>query len=371
MNQYGNKSDDTTLLYLALAAIAVCFAWYLWYVDHGMISYYGAAWSWYQLTIFDHSFMPAIIKEWQNQAFSLAARANDVTFDELTEMLNKVGYLYVALPLVFTVKHLLAQSHHPAVLTRRRITLDSLPQIMSVHSPAIIPLLCYPDLLQNDPPEHRSSINPEEWVKEHGLLVSGSLERSRCKALLVSHLGPRISSIDEMQPHEKALFAVFASRVFKTENGFHAQTILDALNRSCFFHTWNGMRGYPDLTIADEAYAFYSNHIDVAKWINTHNYARTLLHVLHAEAIKSGKLPSAQFRWLKGMDRGLWYALNTTGRKAPFLESSAVFTQTLWEKFAAQNQFSLPEPHLDDAIDGIEAYLIKLGLIVKKKGFAA
>ena len=84
---------------------------------------------------------------------------------------------------------------------------------------------------------------------------------------------------------------------------------------------------------------------------------------MHKAALKTGKLPSSHFRWLKGMDRQLWYALNTTGRKGPFIESAAVFTQALWEDFATDEGYRLPTPHLDDAIDGIETYLVKIGLM--------
>ena len=87
---------------------------------------------------------------------------------------------------------------------------------------------------------------------------------------------------------------------------------------------------------------------------------------MHKAALASGKLPSSHFRWLKGIDRRLWYALNTTGRKSPFVESAAVFTQTLWEDFAFDNGYRLTEPCLEDAIDGIEAYLVKIGLMAAR-----
>ena len=88
-----------------------------------------------------------------------------------------------------------------------------------------------------------------------------------------------------------------------------------------------------------------------------------MLHAMHKASLAFGRLPSSHFRWLKGIDRKLWYALNTTGRKAPFVESVAVFTQTLWEDFAFENGYRLTEPALDDAIGGIEAYLVKIGIV--------
>ena len=164
-----------------------------------------------------------------------------------------------------------------------------------------------------------------------------------------------------MQAQEKAMFAVFGTRLFARDTDTEkvsAQDLLDSLNRSC-----HQGKGYPDLSITDKAFAQYATHPDVSTWLQKHAYPRTLLHAMHKEALLTGKLPSSHFRWLKGMDRGLWYALNTTGRKTPFLESAAVFTQTLWEEFAHEHGYQLTEPYVDDAIDGLQAYLAKIGLL--------
>ncbi|GGM25547.1 hypothetical protein ACFQDN_21970 [Pseudomonas asuensis] len=243
---------------------------------------------------------------------------------------------------------------------------------MAKHSPAIIPSLYYGDpdtlLLNVDPPEHRSSKNPEEWVAENGLIVNGRLDKTRCRDLLKAELGKRITSLADLKPHEKALFAIMATRVLSDGKDLKkAQELLDGLNYSCHTHSWEGKPGYPNLAITDRTFEVYAKHPDVAIWIKKHPYVRTLLHSMHKKAQRTGKLPSSHFRWLKGMDRGLWYALNTTGRKAPFLESSAVFTQSLWEEFAADNGYELTEPYIDDAIVGIEKYLIKTGLLAPLK----
>ena len=61
------------------------------------------------------------------------------------------------------------------------------------------------------------------------------------------------------------------------------------------------------------------------------------------------------------MYRCLFYALNTTGRKTPFIESTGVFCHYLWCDFNNKNNISYPDPMLEEAIDGIENYLIKAG----------
>ena len=358
------KRDDMGLVYLGMTALAIGGLWLLWSEYHADISYYGLKWAWFQLSSMDWPFMPDVIRSARHQAFVLGAAPATVTFEQLLALLNLPAYAFVCIPVFLLVRAFRIAQKHPANQTRRQITVDTLPWIMSAHAPAIIPSLYYGDLLNTDPPEHRSSKNPEEWVAEHSLLVNGVFDRDSCRALLDQHLGNPVTSLEAMAPHEKCLFTVFGSRLLSDGIDIEkSQHLLDALNRSCHQGTWQGQRGYPDLSLTDAAFHTYAQHADAPGWLARHPYPRTLLHSMHKAALATGKLPSAHFRWLKGIDRPLWYALNTTGRKGPFIESAAVFTQALWEDFAADNGYRLATPLLDDAIDGIEAYLIKIGLM--------
>ena len=405
------RRDDMGFVYLAMVALVVGMCIYFWYSEKADIVYYGLKFTHTQLSWLDYPFMPDEIREWKAEATKLAAQPNKVSFDQFLAVMNKTGYLFVWLPVLMAIHGIRLAWRHKAAHTRRRITVQTLPWLMSKHSPAIIPTLYYGDkdtlLLNVDPEEHRSAINPEEWVEQHGLLVNSALDRDKCRELFIAHLGtpfatlgavpmpqpqppanepheaqaeqaqpneatpeqappkPESSAIlnllAKMQAQEKAMFAVFGTRLFARDTDTEkvsAQDLLDSLNRSC-----HQGKGYPDLSITDKAFAQYATHPDVSTWLQKHAYPRTLLHAMHKEALLTGKLPSSHFRWLKGMDRGLWYALNTTGRKTPFLESAAVFTQTLWEEFAHEHGYQLTEPYVDDAIDGLQAYLAKIGLL--------
>src|SRR5260363_436592 len=79
-------------------------------------------------------------------------------------------------------------------------------------------------------------------------------------------------------------------------------------------------------------------------WLTQHPYPRTLLMALLIEARTLGVLPSSHFIWLKPLDRALWYALNTAGRKVPFIESAGVFNQMQAERIASHHQCCLTEP---------------------------
>ncbi len=367
-----HRTDDMGLVYLAAAALAVGFLCFLWYQYHGEISYYALLWTWKQLGLLDWPWMPDAIRVWRAQAAGLATVPGQLSLQQLLDVMNTAGYFFVLIPIALTLRAVALATRHRANLTRRRIDAATLPRIMAQHAPAVIPALYYGDrqalLLNVDPKEHRSSLNPEEWVAQHALLVDGVLDRVRCRELLAADLGTPISDLADLRPHERALFAVFGARLFSDGNDeAAAQELLDALNRSCHTGTFNGQRGYPDLAIAQPGFERCCEHPEAAQWLARHPYPRTLLHSMHKEAMRSGALPSSHFRWLKGMDRGLWYALNTTGRKTPFIESAAVFTQALWEDFAHDCGYALTEPFVDDAIDGIEKYLAKIGLMRPRK----
>lgn len=372
MRTYGPRTDDMGFVYLAAAALVGGFLWFLWHEYHEVISYYALLWTWTQLGLLDWSWMPEAVRTWRAQAAALATKPAQLSLQQLLDVMDTAGRFFVVLPIALTLRAVVLATRHRANLTRRRIDATSLPWIMAKHAPAIIPALYYGDkdtlLLNTDPKEHRSSLNPEEWVAQHALLVDGVLDRARCRELLTADLGKPVKDLSEMQPHERALFTVFGARLLSDgSDAGEAQKLLDKLNRSCHTGTFNGQRGYPDLTLAQRAFERYAKHPDALQWLARHPYPRTLLHSMHKQVMHSGALPSSHFRWLKGMDRGLWYALNTTGRKTPFIESAAVFTQAIWEDFAHDRGYALTEPFVDDAIDGVEKYLVKIGLMRPRK----
>lgn len=363
-----NQSEGMGVVWLVMIALPLAFGWMFWHRWHGTISYWSLKWVWYQLAVFDWPFMPEVIREWRAQAASMAMYPARVTFPELLSMLNKAGYFYIILPLVIIARGFLAAHRHPMNKTRRKVTVETLPWIMSKHSPAIIPSLYYGNpqtlLLNDDPVEHRSAVHPEEWALEHGLIVNNKLDRERCGQLMIDFLGTPVASLNDLSPTERALFAVFGARLLSDGKDIRvAQQLLDELNRSCHTGTFEGKKGYPNLGLTDAAFKKYAAHPDAQAWLLRHPYPRTMLFAMHKLASKSGKLPSSQFRWLKGMDRNLFYALNIGLRKAPFLEQGAVFTQMQWEEYAENVGYRLTEPSIEDAIDGVEKYLAKLGLV--------
>jgi hypothetical protein len=99
----------------------------------------------------------------------------------------------------------------------------------------------------------------------------------------------------------------------------------------------------------------------IEKHTSKHAYTNTALYKLLTWSRKNGGVfASAEFRWLKAIDRTLWYALNNCGRRAFHTEGAGVISHYHAENILGQ---ALAEPHVDQAIDGLEDYLDDQGIM--------
>lgn len=327
-------------------------------------------------------------------------KADIVTWGDFFSTLNlTAGILLIAfVPLVFI--GVIAVRRHQASRGTREINIYTLPRIMAKISPSIIPALHYghpkTQLLNVDPPEHRSAQHPDEFAKEHRLIVNRQLNRDKAEAIFLKQLGspisekyeppvptvqqqrcglsgklifslakwrerqisndPLLPAFQQFNEYERAMFAIFGLQHFLDDRK-GAEKLLDNLNRS----TANRHNpGYPILKIATRAFYQVARTPQAKAWIKNYRYIRTAIAALHDNDLH---LPGARFRWLKGMDRSLWYALTSTGRPVPFVEGAGIISQMQWERIAAKNNVKLNAPMMDLAIDGLERYMINIGVI--------
>lgn len=337
-----------------------------------------------------------------NLLASIHNQATLVSWSDFSRALNLTAGILLVVMVPLAIIGIISVRLHPAARTRRPLNVRTLPRIMANMSPAIIPALQYGDpktqLLNTDPPEHRSAQAPDEFAIEHKLVVNRRLNRERAEHLFVSQLGPRLSTerlpvpavpvlvpeagllghilwrlrcwqhrqkessplrpqFEQFRDYERALFAVFGLQFFLDKRK-EAERLLDNLNRS----TRNRKTpGYPDLRLAARAFCLVARSPEALAWIQRYGYARTAIAALHNNDLH---LPGARFRWLKGLDRTLWYALSSTGRPFPFVEGAGVVSQAHWETLAAQYQVRLTRPVMALALDGLETDLITLGAVV-------
>ena len=88
-----------------------------------------------------------------------------------------------------------------------------------------------------------------------------------------------------------------------------------------------------------------------------------LVALLIAVRREHGVVASAEFLWLKTIDRDLWYALNGAGRRQFHVESAGVFAHYHKQLEAMKTSGeTLTEPKIADAVNGLLGYFEDHGL---------
>ena len=162
----------------------------------------------------------------------------------------------------------------------------------------------------------QEGVSRREWSK-----VEVNLRRGRANRLFAMQLGPLWSGVDNLQPHVKALFAIFAGRA---NSDPAAIAMLRQLNLSSTTKL--------NFTGVDQLCKKYVDTKMVKAVTDSHAYVATVMASMLVLARTDGVQASADFLWLKPLDRRLWYTLNTVGRQTPFTEVAGIFAHWVAER---------------------------------------
>lgn len=361
------NNDQGTMMLMALALILIAIV-----IFHSIFYYACCAMLYYLWYLADFESIHTYVAGKINLLVWASNRVEDLSLGEFLEVMNQTaGILYVFM-LPVTVYGLVATRNHPLSITRRKIDIHTLPKIMSTFSPAIIPALQYGDpktqLLNVDPPEHRSAMTPDEFAISHKLVIGQRLDHERARQAFDAQLGTPLLSESSFSAHERALVAIIGLQVFCDDRPA-ALELRDALNRSCGKRQreHGNKRGYPQLSLAEKAFRQVIGTPQAKAWIRRHSTTRTALSALHAQDLR---LPAGQFRWLKGIDRTLWYVLSSSDRSKCFVEGACVVTAAQWESLVSQLSKKLkvvipaPENLTAFAVRGLEDDLRNIGMVI-------
>jgi intracellular multiplication protein IcmP len=162
----------------------------------------------------------------------------------------------------------------------------------------------------------QEGVSRKEWSK-----IEVNLRRGRANRLFAMQLGPLWQGGDRLPPHVKALFAIFAGRA-------NSDPVAIALIRQLNLTATTKL----DFKGVDELYKKYSENKLVKEVVASHAYVLTVMASMLQLARSDGVQATADFLWLKPMDRRLWYTLNTVGRQTPFTEVAGVFAHWVAER---------------------------------------
>lgn len=195
-------------------------------------------------------------------------------------------------------------------------------------------------LLEEVRPQRRDGMTRKDWDK-----IEVVLKRGEANKVFALQLGPLWKSHEHLPAHVKALFAVFAARI--NADSKEAAKLLSQFSAS-------SATKKIDMTGVDAALKKHANTKLVQKVTQSHAYVLTVMAAMLEGARDDGVQASADFLWLKPLDRRLWYTLNTVGRQTPFSEVAGIFAHWIAERDAGRK---LLVPMVDEATKALEVAL--------------
>lgn len=281
--------------------------------------------------------------------------AQDVAFDQAKYLATVVGvYIrWLLVPLIGLFWYLLlranrleANKSQLSLRTLMKSQLNVWPQNTCVANT---------DLVNEDPRqgEWASAQTEIEFALSNGLLhPEEGLDRVACEKVFREQLGPRWKGWNALKPHAKAVFAILVGRIASIEEkGDDFKRLVDDYVLKLAREMPSGTPDYSWVQPTIEK-AIKSKRVQAM--LKRHAYEYTMIAGLLEHARVPGVLPSCDFRWLKPIDRRLFYIMNCVGRRTAYAEVAGIFGHWIAER-AAERAFV--RPYFHKAVDGLDEAL--------------
>lgn len=303
--------------------------------------------------------LQSLIK-WTN--YTQAPAESSSQFNTLVAVSTDVGkYMRYPFILLLLIMAVVLYSHSIALKFKNIFSMDSLKKLEKPNWPRIMPVanLHLVDTKLDDG-KWAMSVTPMQFCKQSKILKEEikdgkpavTLLRGDAHRVLALQLGPLANGhLDRLPLHVQALLAVFASRADGDIDS--ADNLLDQIAASANFSD-KGSNGNLNFSGATSLLAKHANSKAAVKIMQRHAYVLTMMASMIELARTAGVMATADFIWLKPIDRKLWYTLNSIGRQTVVPEVAGIFSHWLAEKKLG---FPMRVPMVDAAIEGLEKAL--------------
>ncbi|MDR3492489.1 MAG: type IVB secretion system coupling complex protein DotM/IcmP [Gammaproteobacteria bacterium] len=358
--QQGQGEGTAGILWVSVAFLAtIAVIWFAF--KNVLITYY------FKLKLFEISLISYFTDSLNGVRYDiLSANANKITFPEVLKLGEQVGnYLVYPCIAIIVILAITVYFTNSVRSFKRTYDMKALATSEQVNWPQISPVVKL-DLVKTniDTGPWAMALAPMAFCKKNNLLVEHkramqegmtrkdlhqidvTLKRGIANKIFATQLGPLWAGTQRLPPHMKALFAIFAARL----NGDgKAMDMLKQLNVSCT--TKLNFSGTDQLCKKHESTKL------VQQIVNSHAYVLTVMASMLVGARTDGVQASADFLWLKPVDRRLWYVLNTVGRQTPFCEVAGVFAHWVAEREMGK---PLIVPMIEEATNALEKALSEI-----------
>jgi intracellular multiplication protein IcmP len=241
-------------------------------------------------------------------------------------------------------------------------TLESLIKTQAKMWPVIAPIINFNptktgrilgDMIPDKLPMFAEALSPEEWLSWCQIgLTNGIPDRDAVRRAFIRQLGPRWNGLNSLPVHIRGLMAAFALKGSQKRD--RSDEFLGKLALA-----WSPEKGFrPSSELTTEINQILSDAELGGKIVpiaDRYAYRVTaILGVLKWARANGGVLAPAQFIWMRGEDRALWYPLNNLGRRSFHSEGAGAMAHFMEEDAARK---PLPIPRVDTAIVTLNTYL--------------
>lgn len=356
--QQGGQGDSSAgILWVVAAIFAGLLA--VWYSGQKYIVS-----TYFKLKLLEISFLSYFTNNLDDvRSYILTADPAHTSMDNMLQAGAAVGY-YLRIPCIaFIVLLAIAVFFSNSVrVFKRTYNMKDLASLEVENWPQISPVVKL-DLVKTDIDKGpwAMAMTPVQYCKRFNLLeefkrqptenmsrkemnrIDVRLKRGEANKVFAMQLGPLWMGPHKLPLHTKALFAIFAGRM---EGDAAAVKLIRQLSATST--TKLDFRG------VDELLKKYENHKEVKKITESHAYVMTVMASMLVLARTDGVQASADFLWLKPVDRRLWYTLNTVGRQTPFTEVAGIFAHWVAEKELGKKLYV---PMIEEATNALDLAL--------------
>lgn len=179
--------------------------------------------------------------------------------------------------------------------------------------------------------------------------------RGHANTLFSLQLGQPWAGVDGLPIHVQALFGIFAARFNRDRDGANALLLQIAQSSGSGKLNFAGAR---------ELCHRHGKSKPIRRLFMEHAYVLTVMASLLEMARLDGVMASADFIWLKPLDRRLWYMLNNVGRQTAFVEVAGPFAHWLAEKALGRKIIT---PFIEEATTALELAIQEIIYIPDKR----
>lgn len=275
-------------------------------------------------------------------------------------LLTKVGNYYaIPVAILLFISAIVIYVKNPGTKFNKTYNMTSFRKYQQGNFPQIIPP-SKADLINTDIEQGpwASSFTPLQFAKKYKLLdiienknfnpILGELAKvaklkeDKARQVFSAQLGQMWQGPERLPMHTKALFAVFSS--IANQDRESGLKLLQQFNQSILYSN------KPNFSGVNELLKKYKDTKLVKKVESRHAYVMTVMAALLELARSDGVLATADFIWLKPVDRKLWYMLNNVGRRAAYPEVAGAVAH--W-RIESRMQRRLITPMVEEAVKAL------------------